>query len=155
MAKNIGTWPPITSFSAGPPPLYGTCVMTMPVFRRKSSPDKCCAEPLPDDGFQVIEVTGEGLLASPGELAGGLGTTADELLGIDVRDTEPHCQGLAVGRKEQGVDNVQPLVLEPAHRSSLNQIAMVAASGVAAVAILTLALLALGHRWQVAGHMKQ
>ena len=39
--------------------------------------------------------------------------------------------------------------------SSLNQIAMVAASGVAAVAILTLALLALGHWWQVAGHMKQ
>ena len=39
--------------------------------------------------------------------------------------------------------------------SSLNQIVMVGGSGVAVVAILTLALLALGHRWQVAGHMKQ
>ena len=45
----IGTWPAITSISAGPLPLYGTCSMSMPAARLKSSMPRWDGEPLPID----------------------------------------------------------------------------------------------------------
>ena len=49
LAKNSGTCPPITSFSAGPPPLYGTCTRLTPARCSNSAPARCWAEPLPED----------------------------------------------------------------------------------------------------------
>ena len=43
------TWPPSASVTAGPPPLYGTCTMSTPVFSLNSSPAMCDGEPMPTD----------------------------------------------------------------------------------------------------------
>ena len=43
------TWqtPPMVSISAGPLPLYGTCVMSSLVIEANSSPARCDGEPVP------------------------------------------------------------------------------------------------------------
>jgi len=44
--RNImSTWPAITSWIAGPLPLYGMCVMSMPALDLSSSSDRCCEVP--------------------------------------------------------------------------------------------------------------
>jgi len=47
--KVMSTWPPNRSCSAGPVPLYGTCVSLMPACCSSMAPVTCCSEPLPDD----------------------------------------------------------------------------------------------------------
>ncbi len=49
LSKVIVTWPPTTSCSAGGLPLYGMCCMSTPAIVLKSSPDRCCDVPLPDE----------------------------------------------------------------------------------------------------------
>src|SRR5512133_1206460 len=49
LPKNKGTWPPMTSFNARPPPLYGTCTMLTLAADSNSAPARCWAEPLPDE----------------------------------------------------------------------------------------------------------
>jgi hypothetical protein len=49
VAKASDTSPPTSAIIAGPPPLYGTCVVFTPVRLLKSSPARCAAEPLPDE----------------------------------------------------------------------------------------------------------
>ncbi len=49
LPKVMCTWPPITSVSAGPPPLYGMCSMSVPVIALNISPDRCSEVPCPDD----------------------------------------------------------------------------------------------------------
>src|SRR5262249_11339080 len=45
------TWPLIRSVSAGAPPRYGTCTMSMPVIILNSSPDTWMVEPAPEDAM--------------------------------------------------------------------------------------------------------
>ena len=42
-------WPPITSFNAGPCPLYGTCVMLMPAIWLRYSTVRCTLPPVPEE----------------------------------------------------------------------------------------------------------
>ena len=44
-----GTCPPITSVTAGPPPLYGMCVICVPVRTFSSSPARWPGDPLPTE----------------------------------------------------------------------------------------------------------
>ncbi|MNV52014.1 hypothetical protein D3C71_1440860 [compost metagenome] len=46
--------PPITSVSAGLLPLYGTCVMRVPVMVWNSSPDRCVDVPLPVEAMLTV-----------------------------------------------------------------------------------------------------
>ena len=41
--------PPRRSVTAGPVPRYGTCSMSMPAICANSAPDRCEAEPAPDE----------------------------------------------------------------------------------------------------------
>ncbi|MNC85590.1 hypothetical protein D3C83_11990 [compost metagenome] len=46
-AKISCTWPAMTSISAGPPPLYGTCDIFTPAMYRNSSVERCTMVPWP------------------------------------------------------------------------------------------------------------
>ena len=48
-AKLIVTLPETRSAIAGPPPLYGICVILVPVCSAKNSPVRCGAPPMPDE----------------------------------------------------------------------------------------------------------
>ena len=45
----MSTWPAIVSWIAGPLPLYGMWVMSMPARALSSSSERCCEVPLPAD----------------------------------------------------------------------------------------------------------
>ena len=47
LSRITGTWPETTSLSAGPAPLYGTCVMVVTVRLLNSSICMCVIEPVP------------------------------------------------------------------------------------------------------------
>ena len=47
-ANSRSTWPAIRSIIAGPPPLYGTCVIFVPVSSWNSSAVRCGEPPLPE-----------------------------------------------------------------------------------------------------------
>ena len=47
-AKLTWIWPPSKSVSAGPDPLYGTCVICVPAIRSKSSVARWVSPPTPD-----------------------------------------------------------------------------------------------------------
>ena len=48
------TWPPSRSVSAGAPPRYGTCSMSMPVIILNSSPPTWDALPVPPDAMLTL-----------------------------------------------------------------------------------------------------
>ena len=50
LLNSIATSPDINATRAGPPPLYGTCTMSMPARSLSSSAPRCVALPLPPDG---------------------------------------------------------------------------------------------------------
>ncbi|MNN54619.1 hypothetical protein D3C81_1694420 [compost metagenome] len=54
LAKNSGTCPAMTSVIAGPPPLYGTWSRSTLARCSNSTPDRCCAEPLPDEANATV-----------------------------------------------------------------------------------------------------
>ena len=106
----------------------------------------------------VFGVSGLTLSSSVGVLTAGTGLVIYASRRLESMDNK---QMVLLVVRTSAAAGLTMLVLRALHAavvippSSLNQIAVVAGSGVAAVAILTLALLALGHRWQVAGHMKR
>ncbi len=63
VAKIAAIWPPIKSIIAGAAPLYGTCNMSMPVWRLNTSDAICSIEPLPAEpnascpGFALASAT--------------------------------------------------------------------------------------------------
>ena len=48
------TCPPIRSGKTGPAPLYGTCVILMPVINMNNSPDRCTDVPLPEEARMTL-----------------------------------------------------------------------------------------------------
>ena len=52
-SKFMSTWPDITSITACPLPLYGTCTSSIPAIDRKSSAAMCCRLPAPDDAYVI------------------------------------------------------------------------------------------------------
>ena len=46
-----GTWPAMVSVTAGPPPLYGTCTMLIPVLSFSNSPAMWPGVPLPAEAY--------------------------------------------------------------------------------------------------------
>jgi len=49
VAKESWIWPPIRSTIAGPPPLYGMCVIFVPACRLNSSRARCPVPPTPEE----------------------------------------------------------------------------------------------------------
>ena len=54
LSKITCTVPAMRSVSAGPAPLYGTCVMSQPVIDLNSSPDMCTEVPLPEEAMLIL-----------------------------------------------------------------------------------------------------
>src|SRR4030095_16248936 len=72
----MGIWPAIKSESAGPPPLYGTCVISTCATDLNNSPVRCTAVPLPaEPKLNLPGCCFASLISPPIEVAGTDGCT--------------------------------------------------------------------------------